>query len=374
MSIDLPSVPFPDLIPDRSTLYVTSVGSDAVDTLRDELKRTAVAMSEPFPNVLAAQMDARSLQDAAVALGDRLSATDQQYVRCHLAVGMNEPTLAQLMQAYSLQNLIAWVSGLWLNDVLGSRRLVTYFQPIVPAAEPHQVFAYECLLRGREQDGKLISPARLFAAARDTGLLSSLDDAARLTAIATFRETELHHDTRVFINVNPRAVEDPARTMESTLRATLASGLAPERVIFEVVESDEITDISGLVGILDCCREVGCRVALDDLGAGYNSLTLLARIRPDFIKLDMDLIRNVDQDPYKSRVAAKLLELARELDVKTVAEGIETEAEWQWTTRHGADFVQGYYFARPAPIPPQPRHTMTAGPVAARREQGPTTA
>ncbi len=121
--------------------------------------------------------------------------------------------------------------------------------------------------------------------------------------------------------------------------------------MFEVVESDEISDIDRLLRILDFYREVGLRVALDDVGAGYSSLKLLARLKPDFIKLDMDLIRNVDRDVYKAQVASKLLELARELHVSTVVEGVETVGEWQWATEHGADFAQGYLFARPEPWP-----------------------
>ena len=123
--------------------------------------------------------------------------------------------------------------------------------------------------------------------------------------------------------------------------------------VFEVVESDEISDIDSLMEITDHLRDAGCLLALDDVGAGYNSLNLVAQLKPDFIKIDMGLIRGVDDDVFKARVTAKLLELARELDVKTIVEGVETESEWRWAVQHGADFAQGYLFARPAPVPPK---------------------
>jgi EAL domain-containing protein (putative c-di-GMP-specific phosphodiesterase class I) len=140
--------------------------------------------------------------------------------------------------------------------------------------------------------------------------------------------------------------------MTATLHAALTSGIEPENFVFEVVESDEILDINALITILACCRDVGCRVALDDLGAGHSSLSLMTRIQPDFVKLDMELIRNVDRDEYKSCVAGKILEIARELGVKTVVEGVESELEWQWARDHGADFSQGFFFAAPQEKPP----------------------
>ena len=125
--------------------------------------------------------------------------------------------------------------------------------------------------------------------------------------------------------------------------------------MFEFVESEEIIDHSSFLRTLDFFRQQGFRVALDDVGAGYASLNVLVHVKPDFMKLDMGLIRDVDSDLYKSRVAAKLLELAQELQVKTVVEGIETIGEWEWSREHGADYAQGYLFARPDNPPPSSR-------------------
>jgi len=205
-------------------------------------------------------------------------------------------------------------------------------------------------MRATDRAGQIIYPNRLIKAARQSGRLDRLDHAARIKAIEMAADRNI--DCCVFINFNPQFIKDSPDGWDRTIEAALNSGIEPSRFVFEVIESDEITDLTKLLNILDSCREAGCRVALDDVGTGYNSLQLMSQVRPDFIKLDMELIRDIDRDAYKSCVAGKLLELARELGVYTVVEGVETDGEWKWSVDHGADFSQGYLFARPAADPP----------------------
>jgi EAL domain-containing protein (putative c-di-GMP-specific phosphodiesterase class I) len=126
-------------------------------------------------------------------------------------------------------------------------------------------------------------------------------------------------------------------------------------VVFEVVESEDVPDTAHLLAILEEYRGAGFAVALDDVGAGYSSLNLLAKLKPDYLKIDMGLIRGVDRDAYKAQVAGKVLEMARALGVLTVVEGVETAGERDWAVAHGADFLQGYLFAKPSAEPPLPR-------------------
>ena len=122
-----------------------------------------------------------------------------------------------------------------------------------------------------------------------------------------------------------------------TVKAVIEdAGIDPGRVVFEVVESDEVRDTAHLLDILSTYRAAGFRVALDDVGAGYSSLGLLARLRPDFVKLDMGLVRGVDADPYKAQVAGKLVEMARGLGVETVVERVETAGAFFSTGRRTA--------------------------------------
>ncbi len=156
----------------------------------------------------------------------------------------------------------------------------------------------------------------------------------------------------LFINFNPTAIYQPDFCLKTILAAITKADLSPERVVFEVVESDEIHDTDHLLHLLSFYRERGFKVALDDLGAGFSSLNLLTKMRPDFIKLDRELVRDVDKDPYKATITANLLAMARTLPVATIAEGIETPGEYAWLKEHGADYLQGFLFARPAQEPP----------------------
>ena len=144
------------------------------------------------------------------------------------------------------------------------------------------------------------------------------------------------------VNFTPSAIYHPAFCLRSTSEAARESGIDPQRIVFEVVECDEVRDVDHLLTILNVYRSVVFRVALDDLGAGYGSLNLLHGLQPDLVKLDVGLVRDVECDPIKATIAAKLLEAAAALDVATVAKGVETESEWAWFREHGATYQQGY--------------------------------
>ena len=158
--------------------------------------------------------------------------------------------------------------------------------------------------------------------------------------------------TGIFINFNPRYLEHSFARLKETIDVAAKCHIPTDRCVFEVVESDEIDDYAKLNRIVAYCRQVGCRVALDDVGAGYNSLNLISEVQPDYIKIDRELISDVHRDVYRSRVAKKLVELAQELGIRTVVEGIEVQEEWEWAIESGADYGQGFFFARPAEQPP----------------------
>lgn len=136
-----------------------------------------------------------------------------------------------------------------------------------------------------------------------------------------------------------------------------------------MVESDNPQDLAHLRAVLQYYRDAGFLVALDDLGSGYSGLNLLHQLRPDFIKLDMELIRDVHHDLYKASITAKLLEIAQNLNIQTVAEGIECIEELTWLRNHGATFAQGYLIAKPAAVPvtTTPNFDTTATPVTLSR-------
>lgn len=338
------------MLPEHITLYLTTPLERTERMLREVVRRCGIGASEPYPFVMAVPTTGNDLHDLIVQLGISLSPTEQQLTKCWMSLDGNEPSRAQLMQAQSLNELIAWGDSQWLTKILQSDLLTTYFQPIVQIKRPAEIVGYECLLRGLTEEGRIIPPDRLYQAARATGMLYTLDLAAQKTALKSTAAHQL--EGQIFINFNPAAFNRPEKCFEDTFAYAEELGIAPSRIVFEVVESEETENPRALAVIMNHCRVAGAKVALDDLGAGYNSLNLLTFLQPDYIKLDMQLIRHVHRDPYKGLVAAKLLEMARELEVATVVEGIETEDEWWWMKEHGADYAQGYLFARPAAEPP----------------------
>ena len=351
----------PAPVPETGTLFLHAGDAETRGLLRRCLRSGRLTWREPHPKVLAVPVAGRALRELCQVFAAKLKPSQLCDTRCCLVDASEPATAATLMKTYSLNKLIARMNGAWVLDILRGGRLRTYFQPIVRTSAPSQVFAYECLLRGWQEDGRLIYPDQMFQAARASGLLGYLDREARLTAIDAGRT--IRNDAAVFINFNPASVDQPQECLESTIAAAEATHICPQRFVFELVESERVRDPEMLNKVVDYFRAHGFRVALDDLGAGYSSLNLLAQIKPDFIKLDMGLIRDVHRDYYKSRVAAKLLELATELGAATVVEGIESPGEWQWAMEHGADYAQGYLFARPSEVP-RPSEFCPVRPVA----------
>lgn len=257
------------------------------------------------------------------------------------------PTLRDYANVTSLAAFLKAQEANWLIDLLSEERFTSYFQPIVHTQDTSRVFGNEALLRGFDENGGLVPPHRIFSLAQATGMLFQVDLQARRSAI---RQAAHLASGQIFINFNPSSIYDATFCLRSTLALIDQLGLDRRRVVFEVVESDHVKRPEHLASILNYYREQGFQVALDDLGAGYSSLNLVHQLRPDYIKLDMAMVRDVHQDPYKAVVTAKLLELAHELNVETIAEGVETLEELAWLREAGATYVQGYLIGKPAPV------------------------
>ncbi len=297
-----------------------------------------------------------SLLDTCEALADALKDREARDVMCLLAPdGTATPGLDDMARVMPVERLISRVRGDWLVEMLRGNRLSSAFMPIV-AAEDGRIVGHECLIRGTAQDGAAVSAWPIIDTARRADLMFQFDRAARLTHVESAARHGL--DGMIFINFSPAAIYDPAFCLRSTRAAIDKMGLEASRIVFEVVESEQVEDAGHLRSILAHYREAGFQVALDDLGAGYSSLNMLHALRPDIVKLDMEMVRDVDRDPYKAAIAGKLLEAAHGLGIRTVCEGVETEGELAWLRANGADMVQGYLFGKPSPRPsgsvPQP--------------------
>jgi EAL domain-containing protein (putative c-di-GMP-specific phosphodiesterase class I) len=348
--------PRPPISALAGTLYIGSAGTDLESGLVAARRSEGVTCVRTEDDLVCIEVHARSLAPLISELSTVLNA--QTLDRCPATfVPVGESLRTQhLAESGTLRSLTARIQYHWLRELLDNERLLTYFQPIVRIDDPTRAYGYECLVRAADMADRLVYPARLFRAAEEAGLLAELDAAAHATAL----RSAAAHGVRahLFLNVHPGPVSDGSFRPKQTVRIADELGMDADQFIIEVTESASLDATqAGQLGTR--LRRYGVRIALDDLGAGYATLSLLADLRPDYVKLDMRLIREVDQDSYRGAMLDTLVELARRLGIRTVGEGVETEGQWRRLASAGVDLAQGYLFGHPSATPAQP--SMVAG-------------
>ncbi|MDD2558490.1 MAG: EAL domain-containing protein [Desulfuromonas sp.] len=235
-----------------------------------------------------------------------------------------------------------------LVHILEQGAIKMLFQPIIRVADM-SVYAHEALARGVQSNGAMMAPGLMFDMARATGMLFNLDRQCRESAIRAAAQKQLQ--SNLFINFLPTAIYNPEYCLRDTVRWAQQLNFDPASLVFEVVESEEVSDIEHLKRILRYYQERGFRVALDDVGSGYASLNKFVQLTPDIIKLDIELVRDVHKIEVKQAVAQALAHMARKSGCMLLAEGVETADEFAWFKELGVDYVQGYYFGKPASEP-----------------------
>lgn len=213
------------------------------------------------------------------------------------------------------------------------------FQPFVDL-ERGSIFGYEALVRGRNGEGAQSVLGRVTDENRYW-----FDQACRVKAIQL--ATTLGLQGVLSINFLPNAVYRPETCIRATLAAAKSMGFARERLMFEVTEGEQIQDVDHLRGIFAEYKKQGFHTAIDDFGAGWAGLNMLAEFQPDVLKLDMALTRNVDRDPVRRAIVRGVLTTCEALSIRVIAEGVETRDECAALTDLGVRLFQGYFFARP---------------------------
>ena len=214
------------------------------------------------------------------------------------------------------------------------------FQPIVNVAT-RSIFGYEALVRGLNGEGAMSVLGQV-----DDGNRYRFDQACRVKAIEL--ASRLGLQGMLSINFLPNAVYRAETCIRATLQAAKTYGFPTERIMFEVTEGERVTDHEHLKSILTTYKNLGFVTAIDDFGAGYSGLNLLADFQPNVIKLDMALTRNIHSDRARRAIVFAILSVCRELDITPIAEGIECREECLTLAEQGVELFQGYYFAKPA--------------------------
>jgi EAL domain-containing protein (putative c-di-GMP-specific phosphodiesterase class I) len=216
------------------------------------------------------------------------------------------------------------------------------YQPIVRASD-HSIFGFEALLRSDEPS--LPTPAAILHVAERLGELNRLGRAVRNQAAITVASA--HRSYALFVNLHPQDLFD----VDLSDAAAALSAVAG-RVVLEVTERASITDFELARQKLVELRHKGFRIAVDDLGAGYAGLSSFAILEPEFVKLDMTLVRNVDQSTVKQKLVKSIATSCRDMGLYVIAEGVETREERDAAIDLGCDLLQGFLFARPGPAFP----------------------
>lgn len=213
------------------------------------------------------------------------------------------------------------------------------FQPIVDI-RARNIFAHEALVRGPEGESALSVLSKVAAENQ-----YSFDQACREKAIRI--AASLNLQSHLSINFLPNAIYRPEVCIRSTLDAARQYGFPVERIIFETVEGERIDDGKWLAEILTEYKRIGFKTAIDDFGAGFAGLNLLADFQPDMIKLDMALVKGVDHSRARRAIITGVVGICSQLSIDVIAEGIETPDEARCLSDLGINLMQGYWFARP---------------------------
>jgi len=227
--------------------------------------------------------------------------------------------------------------------IVDERNVRTLYQPIVNLASG-EIAAWEALTRG--PDGShFFSPTVLFDFAEEVDQVFTLEKVAREVAID--RVGRLDSEQKLFLNVHPRTLVDPDFSPGETVRFMASCGLVPGDVVLEITERHSIRDFTLFHRTLEHYRSQGFKIAVDDVGTGYSGLWSIAELKPDFLKVDMSLVRGIDTNPVKRSLLETFVTFSENIGCRIIAEGIEGEKELEALMRMGVHLGQGYFLRKP---------------------------
>lgn len=318
-----------------SKLLVSTQVNHTLGAMRSALADAGVAAADRAPGVLAV-----TTEDPAAALGALrrgLSVVEAGEVRVADLSAGGDDVLAAVLGAPTLAQADARVAHADLLPLFADERgrFRSVYQPIVDlsVSGDRPVVGYEALLRATGADGPVF-PDAMFAAAEQAGWLHVLDRVGRTTALRG--ASGWIGDQLLFINFVPTTIYRPEVCLRTTEVAAHQAGLRLDQLVFEVTESERVTDIDHLADVFTYYRERGCRVALDDLGSGYSSLNMLVRLQPDVVKLDKEIVQALP-DPASVAVMQAVVDITHSYGGKVLAECVETAEQAEVAAGLGVD-------------------------------------
>jgi diguanylate cyclase (GGDEF)-like protein len=249
---------------------------------------------------------------------------------------------AQAVERLALENM--------LRRAIENEELVLFYQPLVDA-ESKAVVGFEALIRWQHPELGLLSPAHFIGAAELSGLIVPIGSWVLKTAC---KQTKLWHkridsDLKVSVNLSARQFQQP-NLIEEISNVLEETGLRPGALELEITESNAMQNAELTIHTLREIKALGVRIAMDDFGTGYSSLNYLKRFPIDTLKLDRSFIREVTTDATDAAIVNAVIAMAHSLNLKVVAEGVETEDQLEALRKQKCDRIQGYLFSKPLPV------------------------
>ena len=234
-----------------------------------------------------------------------------------------------------------------LDKIITKRQIKTVFQPIVSLRDG-SILGHEALSR-ITGTSEITNPEELFELAGTYNRLWDLELLCRTTALETaYLWMKPPYDKKLFLNVNPNVMHDIKFKQGFTKEYLSKYGITPEKIVFEITERNAIYDMNGFKGTISHYKNQNYQIAIDDAGAGYSGLTLISDINPHFIKLDINLIRDINTDSMKFALVKSMIELSRIANIYLIAEGVETKEELSTLINLGVQYGQGYFLQKPS--------------------------
>ncbi|MEL6870296.1 MAG: bifunctional diguanylate cyclase/phosphodiesterase [Pseudomonadota bacterium] len=247
-----------------------------------------------------------------------------------------------------------------LQTAIDEKAFTLVAQPIVPVANRNAAAHFEILLRMNGEGGDVIRPDQFFAAAEHYQMMPRIDRHVLQTFFDTIEALDdclALHEASFAINLSGQSLSEPA-FHEFVRKLVDESMLNPQQICFEITETAAIASHSMAVDFMQTLRSRGCRIALDDFGAGLSSFAYLRDMPVDLLKIDGSFVQDLDTNKVSESMVAAIAQVARVMGLKTVAEYVETEAVLAGLQRLGVDYGQGYLLGRPKSLDEQLR-TLT---------------
>jgi diguanylate cyclase (GGDEF)-like protein len=236
---------------------------------------------------------------------------------------------------------------------IATNQFYLVYQPQISIAT-NQITGFEALCRWQLEDGTIVSPADFIPVAEETGLILDIGEAILRQAISQVKQwvksgliTE-----HVAINISPKQFKQPHPGLLELVTSILDEhALPPEYIELEITETVIMNEAGNTINLMNEFKKQGLKFAVDDFGTGYSSLTYLTKFPIDTLKIDMSFIKNIEFSESQRSIVRTIIDLGKNLDLKVIAEGVETQKQYEILAEMGCDSIQGYIFSRPLAAP-----------------------